>query len=181
MSYVSLHKCQLLDSLENQVLFADLTSVIVGHKGYGKSFLLEQLHKRLDGQVYVSQIQADSVMTPAQLEKSISLQLGLSWQASEQSLVEKINSTLEQRILLTVDDAHLLSLYCLDFLLGLVNKLNEQQNLIYIVLAGESNLAKKLNATPAHGTIRRLLAKQNYNCYQNHFCYVVVRVVRVSA
>jgi septal ring-binding cell division protein DamX/type II secretory pathway predicted ATPase ExeA len=130
-------------------LYADLTSVIVGQKGYGKTYLLEKLHARLDGQVYTSQIEADSVMTPAQLEKSISLQLGLSWQNSEQSLVDKINSSLEQRILLTVDDAHLLSLYCLDFLLGLVSQLNQQQNLIYIVLAGEANLAKKLNATPA--------------------------------
>jgi type II secretory pathway predicted ATPase ExeA/septal ring-binding cell division protein DamX len=148
LSYVSIHKSQLLDSLENQVLYADLTSVIIGSKGFGKSFLLKELHSRLDGQVYISQIEADSVMTPAQLDKSISLQLGLSWQENGQSLLDKISESLEQRILLTVDDAHLLSLYCLDYLLGLMSQLNEQQNLFFIVLAGEATLAKKLNATP---------------------------------
>jgi len=150
LSYVSLHKSQLLDSLENQVLYADLTSIIVGRKGIGKSFFLNQLLLRLDGQVYVSQIEATSVLTPTQLEKSISLQLGLSWQETDKSLLEQISTNLSQRILLIIDDAHLLSLDCLESLLSLVN-LSEtnNQNPVYLVLAGESNLANKLNETLA--------------------------------
>ncbi|TQV88951.1 AAA family ATPase [Aliikangiella coralliicola] len=150
MSYVTIHKSQLLDSLENQILYADLACVIIGQKGIGKSFFLEQIHSRVSGQVSLSQIEAESVMTQAQLEKSISLQLGLSWQESEESLLDKIAASLEQRVLLTIDNAHLLDQSCLDFLMGLATRqLAAKQTLLYMVLTGESDLAEKLNDTPS--------------------------------
>jgi septal ring-binding cell division protein DamX len=148
LSYISLHKTQLLDTLESQVLYSDLSSVVLADKGMGKSFFLKQLHTRLEQQVYISQIEAGVSLTSEQIEKSICLQLGLSWQDSEQSLLQKIEQTLAQRVLLTIDDAHLLSVECLNFLLSIAHpKQATTEKKVFLVLTGESSLAKKLNQT----------------------------------
>lgn len=149
MSYISLHKSHLLDSLENQVLYADLCSVIVGEKGIGKSYFLNQLTLRLDRQVYLSQIEAVSDLTVEQLEKSISLQLGLSWQG-DTDLVNSVKERFDKRALVTIDDAHLLSSTCLEFLMLLVSEqLAAKDTHLFIVLAGSAELAKKLSHTSA--------------------------------
>lgn|GEM_PF-3001113 len=147
MAYVSLQKSQLLDSLENQVLYADLCTVIVGEEGLGKSFFIKALNSRMEGQVSLSQIDALTEMSVAQLEKSISLQLGLSWSESD-NLVERITARFDQRVLLTIDDAHLLPLTCLEYLMMLVEEqLKARSTCVFIVLAGDASLAEKLNQT----------------------------------
>lgn len=152
MSYISLHKNQLLDSLENQVLYADLCSVIIGDRGIGKSYFLERLSNRLDRQVYLSQIEASAELSIEQLEKSIALQLGLSWQ-SNGGLVKLIKERLDKRALLTVDNAHLLSLSCLEFLMQLVSEqLANKDTHLFVVLTGSAELARKLNQTSAINT-----------------------------
>lgn len=149
LSYISLHKRQLLDSLENQVLYADLVSAILGDKGIGKTYILEQLHSRLAELVYLSPIDADAVMTPTQLQKTMSIQLGLGWEESDKTLLEKITLGLDKRVLLTIDNAHLLSKSCLEYLLVLANQQRlDKKVVLYIVLVGEVSLAKKLNETP---------------------------------
>ncbi|WP_196138838.1 AAA family ATPase [Aliikangiella sp. G2MR2-5] len=149
MRYITAHKRQLLDSLENQVLYADLVCVLVGESGCGKSFLLQRLQKRLESEVFISQVQAQPAMTREQLEKTICLQLGLSWQNSELSLLEKLKQQGERRALLTVDDAEVLSQSCLDYLMALVEEQFERKETrLFVVMAGESALANKLNSTP---------------------------------
>ncbi|WP_444995754.1 AAA family ATPase [Aliikangiella sp. IMCC44359] len=148
MSYVSLQKSQLLDSIESHVLYADLCCVVIGNEGLGKTFFVEQLTQRLEGKAYLSQIQALPEMTLQQLEKSICLQLGLGWQETEAKLHTRIKEKLDQRGLLVVDDAHLLSLACLEYLMALVHEqFTQKATTLYIVLTGLSDLAEKLNQT----------------------------------
>jgi len=150
LSYISLHKNQLLDSLENQVLYADLASVILGDDGIGKSFFIEQLHARLAGSVYSVQIDADPQMTLAQFEKTICLQLGLSWQASAGGLIEKIESDLDQRVLVTIDSAQRLSHSMLEFLVSLVlQQFSSRKTSVYFVFVGQASLAEKIAETAA--------------------------------
>ncbi|MCW8879733.1 MAG: AAA family ATPase [Kangiellaceae bacterium] len=148
MSYISSHKSQLIDSLENQILYADLACVVVGEKGIGKSFLLDKIRERVRSEVFVSEIQATPNLTPLQLEQSICLQLGLGWQDKSSSLLRKIESELARRVLLTIDDAHLLSLDCLQYLMeNAARQLLSKKTNMFILLTGEANIASKLSET----------------------------------
>jgi len=147
-SYVSQQKSQLLDSLENQIRFSQLVAVVVAEKGIGKSFLLNELHTRLEDEVLIARIDASLAMSDDQLEKSISLQLGLNWQKSDVSLEKRIKNDLTQKVLITIDDAHLLSTECLDFIL----RLNQEQlafneSVIFALLVGELSLPSLISKT----------------------------------
>ncbi|MDH5630567.1 MAG: AAA family ATPase [Gammaproteobacteria bacterium] len=149
MTYISSQKKQLLDSVENQVLYADLLAVIVGEQGIGKSFFLEQLHHKLEDKVYRSQIDAEAIMTPQQLEKLMCMQLGLGWETSEHGILDKVGQSLDKRAVATFDNAHLLSKSCLDYLLTLVNQQHTTgETILFIILSGEIALAEKINETP---------------------------------
>jgi len=147
-NYVSQQKSQLLDSLENQVSFSQLVAVVVAEKGIGKSFLINELHARLEEQVLIARIDASLAMSSDQLEKSISLQLGLSWQKSDINLENRIKNDLSQKVLITIDDAHLLSIECLDFILRLnQNQLAFHESVVFILLAGELSLPNLISQT----------------------------------
>jgi type II secretory pathway predicted ATPase ExeA/septal ring-binding cell division protein DamX len=146
--YVSQQKCELLDSLETQVRFSQLVAVVVGARGLGKSFLLEQLQSRLKDEVALANIDASMAMSDEQLDKTISLQLGLSWQDSNVDLDTRIQNTHNEKVLITIDDAHLLSASCLEFILQLNQRqLAHKQPTLFILLAGESSLPVMINRT----------------------------------
>ncbi len=147
--YVSQQKSELLDSLETQVRFSQLVAVLVGARGLGKSFLLEQLHHRLKDEVAIASVDASMAMSDDQLDKTISLQLGLSWQESNSDLATRISNTHSEKVLITIDNAHLLSASCLEFVLKLnQSQLSEKQSSLFILLAGESSLPVSINKTP---------------------------------
>ncbi len=148
MSYVSLQKSQLLNSLENQVLYSDICSVITGQEGLGKSFLVQQLVCRVNEKVHCSQIEAVAELSVEQLEKTIALQVGLSWESEKSSLIERFNSQLESRVLLIIDDAQFLTLACLEYLISLTgNRAAPTNSKIFIILLGEPELVTLLQQT----------------------------------
>ena len=150
MSYITSQKQQLLDSIENQVLYANIGCVLVGREGIGKSFTLEQIRSRVRSEVFISEIVAEAVMTQAQIEKTICLQLGLGWQDDNKSIAQKISENSERRTLLTIDNAHLLSPACLEFVVSLISEQAASQTpSLFIILAGNISLAKHLNETPS--------------------------------
>ncbi len=147
-TYISQQKNQLLDSLENQVRFSQLVAVVIGEKGIGKSFLINQLQRRLKNDVLAAKIDASLAMTEDQLEKTISLQLGLSWQESDSNLEQRIQNDLAQKVFITIDDAHLLSSSCLDYILQLnQNQLHLQESVLFILLTGDASLPGMINET----------------------------------
>jgi septal ring-binding cell division protein DamX/type II secretory pathway predicted ATPase ExeA len=147
-TYISQQKKHLLDSLENQVLFSQLVAVVIGEKGIGKSFFLQQLQQRIETDVVIAKIDASLAITEDQLEKTISLQLGLDWQESETSLEQRIQNDLQQKVLITIDDAQLLSSSCLEFILQLnQNQLHMQESVLFILLAGDVSLPRMINET----------------------------------
>ena len=147
-TYINQQKSQLLDSLENQVRFSQLVAILVGEKGIGKTFLVKQLQKRLENDVLVVAIDAGLSMSEDQLEKNISLQLGLDWQSSDLGLEHRIQNDLGQKVLLSIDSAHLLSSSCLEFLLQLNQKqLKFQETVLFVLLAGENSLPKIISKT----------------------------------
>ena len=149
--YISQQKNQLLDSLETQVRFSQLVAVVVGAKGLGKTFLVERLQQRLGDEVALASIDASLAMSEDQLDKTISLQLGLSWQESSSSLSERIVSTHSQKVLITIDDAHLLSPSCLEFILKLnQSQLGMQESRLFILLAGDKNLPNLISNTQTY-------------------------------
>jgi len=150
--FISQQKNQLLDSLENQVRFSQLVAVIIGEKGIGKSFLLECLQKRLEDEVLIARVDASLAMSEDQLDKTISLQLGLSWQESDTPIEQRIKNDLSQKVLIAVDNAHLMSNSCLNFILQLnQNQLEFQESVLFVILAGESTLPKMINQTETFG------------------------------
>jgi len=145
-AYVSQQKNQLLDSLENQVRFSQLVAVVTGDKGIGKSFLIQKLQKRIEHDVLIASIDASLAMNEEQLEQSISLQLGLYWQENPISLEKRIEKNLTKKILIAIDDAHLLSASCLDYLLQLNQKqLALQESVLFILLAGDITLPSMIS------------------------------------
>lgn len=146
--YISQQKSQLLDSLETQVRFSQLVALIVGEKGIGKSFLLEQLQNRLKNEIAVASVDASLAMSEDQLDKTISLQLGLSWQESELDISQRINDAHSQKVLICIDDAHLLSQNCIEFILKLnQSQLNESESKLFILLVGDKNLPRIISKT----------------------------------
>ena len=149
--YISQQKNQLLDSLENQVRFSQLVAIVVGDKGVGKSFLLMELQSRLEQEVLTARVDASLAMTEEQLEKTISLQLGLSWQDSETPLEQRIKNDLGQKVLIAIDDAHRLSSSCLNFILMLnQNQLEFRESVIFILLAGDNSLPALIKQTDTY-------------------------------
>lgn len=149
MTFICSQKQQLLDSLENQIFYGDILSLVIGHKGLGKTFLLDQLQKRLSNKIYHVHVDGDLGLNQNQLDKTIALQLGLSWQQNEGDLLSQIRQTCNNRVLLTIDNADRLSLSCLSYLAELANQQKQANDVIlYFVLAGESNLASNLAETP---------------------------------
>ncbi len=147
-TYISQQKVQLLDSLENQVYFSKLVAVLVGDKGIGKTFLLEQLYSRLNSDITIVNIDASLAMSEDQLDKTVSLQLGLSWQKTDVSLETRIKNDIEQKVLIVIDDAHLLSSSCLNFILKLNQIQSEYQDPnLFIILAGDNRLPNMINQT----------------------------------
>ncbi len=147
-TYISQQKKHLLDSLENQVRFSQLVAVVIGEKGIGKSFLLQQLQQRVETDVVIARIDASLAMTEDQLEKNISLQLGLNWQEIGTSLEQQIQNDLQKKVLITIDEAQLLSSSCLEFILQLnQNQLHLQESVLFILLAGNVSLPRMINET----------------------------------
>ncbi len=148
MGYTTSHKLQLIDSIENQILYANIVCVLIGEEGQGKSYLLEKIKRKVNADVFISEVTAEQNLTPEQIEKTVCLQLGLSWQQSDKTLAEKISQNSERRTLLTVDDAHLLSKESLNYLLqNIQEQLESGQNHLFLLLTGEASLASKLNNT----------------------------------
>jgi len=155
-NYISLQKSQLLDSLENQVRFSQLVAVLVGEKGVGKSYALEQLQNRLDDEICIAHIDASLEIQEDQLQKVICLQLGLpSEQINniEQSdtvhhIEKSIRTHLRKKALISIDNAHLLSNESLDSLLQLnQSQINHQESVLFLLLAGDESLPKNISFT----------------------------------
>ncbi len=146
--YISQQKNQLLDSLENQVRFSQLVAVLVGATGLGKSFLIQKLQQRLSQDVIMVNVDASLAMTQQQLEKTISLQLGLSWGDSSTNLAVQIKNDLSQKVLITVDDADLLSIQCLNYILQLNQEQQTfQESVLFVLLVGADKLASHVSDT----------------------------------
>jgi len=155
-NYISLQKSQLLDSLENQVRFSQLVAVLVGEKGIGKSYTLEQLQKRLDDEICIAHIDASMEIQEDQLQKVICLQLGLPSELTNnieqsdnvQHIEKSIRTHLRKKALISIDNAHLLSNESLDNLLQLnQSQINHQESVLFLLLAGDESLPKNISFT----------------------------------
>ncbi|MGB0494767.1 MAG: AAA family ATPase [Kangiellaceae bacterium] len=149
-NYISLQKSQLLDSLENQVRFSQLVAVLVGEKGIGKSFTLDQLQERLANEVHIAQIDAAMEIEETQLQKVICLQLGLPSgpQDNFEYIEQSIRTNLRKKALISIDNAHLLSNKSLNSLLGLnQNQINHQESVLFLLLSGDESLPKNISFT----------------------------------
>jgi len=149
-NYISLQKSQLLDSLENQVRFSQLVAVLVGEKGIGKSYTLEQLHQRLSDEICIAHIDASLDIQEDQLQKVICLQLGLPSQQldSVEHIEKSIRNNLRKKALISIDNAHLLSNDSLNSLLQLnQSQINHQESVLFLLLAGDESLPKNISFT----------------------------------
>ncbi len=168
-TYVSQQKNQLLDSLENQVHFSQLVAVIVGAKGVGKSFLLDQLQLRIEKDVAVARIDASLAMTVKQLGQAISLQLGLSWDDAQISLEKRVENELEHKAFIAIDDAHLLSEDCLNYILKLnQNQLKLSEAVMFIMLVGDELLPNMIENTSVFSLHQEMCVVLKVEPYQQN-------------
>ncbi|MGX5200684.1 AAA family ATPase [Aliikangiella sp. IMCC44632] len=145
MSYINNHKRQTLDSIENQVLYADLCCVIIGPQHIGKSFFLAQLAQRTSAQVAIAQISCTSQLMPEGINTQISECVGFDLAANGVNIIEKAAAKLSQRILVMFDDAEQLNQQARDYLLDIVKQQFTQKNTqLFILLSGTSKLAEQL-------------------------------------
>ena len=161
--------------------FSQLVAVIVGEKGLGKTFLLRQLSERLDEEVIVASIDASLAMTDQQLEKSISLQLGLSWQASDINLAQRIQKDIVQKVLISVDDAHLLSASCVNYLLDLnQQQLQFEESVLFILLAGEASLPSLVSQTDTYANHQEMCVVFQLEAIQQSETLMLVNALAVT-
>lgn len=132
-------RSQVLDQALHFSRYSEQTVLLLGSTGSGTSTILQQVVHRLSPIMDFCTIDGEGVATPTQLLMSLSGQMQLDEACSISSIVSSLQYRAESEsggdpLLLAVDQAHFLSIECLDTLRQL--KL-QAGNDLHLVLAGE--------------------------------------------
>jgi type II secretory pathway predicted ATPase ExeA len=138
--------------MESTIWFADGFVVITGEIGSGKTTLIETFLREIDQDVVVAQINQTQI-TPVEFLQAMLVQFGFSpFKMRKAELLATINEFLiEQyskgrKVLLIVDEAQNLSQKVLEELRLLSGVETTRQKVLHIILAGQPELADKLDA-----------------------------------
>jgi type II secretory pathway predicted ATPase ExeA/cell division septation protein DedD len=151
--FLGRHHEEALAHLTYAVIEGEGFSVITGESGVGKTTVCRSFVERLDRQVVAAFITAAPGLSPLQLLKTITTELGVhSGIRTIKDLTDALNAFLiqkkheDKKVALFIDDAHLLSNEALEQVRLLSNLETTRDKLLQIVLIGRPALSDILGS-----------------------------------
>jgi type II secretory pathway predicted ATPase ExeA len=127
-------------------------TVITGQCGTGKSTLLRKLKDSLDSKKFYFLYLADSKLTPRHFYNGLLLQLGRNGAFYRGDSRRKLHQEIEllqgihsHKLVVAVDEAHLLNLEMLEEIRFLLNYKMDSESPLALILAGQTELEEKIN------------------------------------
>jgi len=149
-----------------------LFAVLTGDCGTGKSTVLRKLSDTLDARHYRLFYVSDSQLTPRSFYRMLLDQLGVTarWNRSEakKQLHEQLTvlkAVDGLNVVCIIDESHLLSYEMMEEIRFLLNVKYDSVNPIALILAGQTELWKKLNLQKFAAIRQRI----DIQCFLNHY------------
>jgi len=144
---------EALSNLEYAIASRKGVTVLIGEAGSGKTTLIRTAIGRQSGTVHCVHIQ-NPALTRAEFVEMLAARFGLSEHARESktALLVELEAEVQKRreageaTLLVIDEAQSLSLELLEELRLLANIETDEEKLLLLVIAGQPELAERLNA-----------------------------------
>lgn len=159
----------------NRLIYAaqrQLFAVLIGDAGMGKTTALRKLKQTLDGPEYAVLYLTDSKLTPRHFYNGLLEQLGLETRFYRGDARKKLHQEIEimrgvsnRKLVVIVDEGHLLSREMLEEIRFLLNYKMDSENPMSLILAGQTELWEKLKLQ-AYRAIRRRIDIQ---CFLNPY------------
>lgn len=153
--YKDTYREQALNQIDHLCRFANGVSVLSGVEGSGRSLVCECLRQRLQGDVQLSYLSAELLLTPEQVFGQLSrdFDCAVSADAAVGEIMAAIRHLLRvdgaEPLVLIVDDAHLLDDALLGALLSMQSGIDGVPRNFHMVLSGDEDLASRLDAFAA--------------------------------
>jgi DamX protein len=136
---------QLLDTTKHHLQFSDLLLIIEGNIGSGKTTLFRRILQSEVSNTYLLSIHAEATDTLTQIQQKMSLHLKQQDEISNLDENLKNLQVFDQKPVLVIDDAHVLSDTTLQELLRYQKKLEkEQETQLKILLLANKGMANTL-------------------------------------
>lgn len=155
-----------ITEIHNRLVYAaqkQMFAVLIGDAGVGKTTALRKLKDALDGPEYSVLYLADSKMTPRHFYNGILEQLGLETYFYRGDARKRLHQEIEimrgvakRKLVVIVDEGHLLSKEMLEEVRFLLNYKMDSENPLALILAGQTELWDKLKLQ-AYRAIRHRL------------------------
>ena len=144
------------DEIHNRLLYAaqrQMFAVLVGDAGMGKTTALRKFKESLDSTEFAVLYLADSKLTPRHFYNGLLEQLGLETRFYRGDARKRLHQEIEimrgvakRKLVVIVDEGHLLSKEMLEEIRFLLNYKMDSENPLALILAGQTELWDKLNA-----------------------------------
>ncbi len=172
-----LYRDRMTDEIHDRLLYAaqhQWFGLLVGDSGCGKTTTIRRLASSLDENRYSVLYLADSKMTPRTFYNGLLEQLGCEgrfYRGDARKLLHKqieiMRGVQDRRLVVIVDESHLLSREMLEEIRFLLNYRMDSENPLALILSGQSELWDKLQ-TQAYRAIRH---RVDVECFLTTYDY----------
>ena len=154
------------DEIHNRLLYAaqrQMFAVLVGDAGMGKTTALRKFKESLDSTEFAVLYLADSKLTPRHFYNGLLEQLGLETRFYRGDARKRLHQEIEimrgvakRKLVVIVDEGHLLSKEMLEEIRFLLNYKMDSENPLALILAGQTELWDKLKLQASRAIRHRI-------------------------